>query len=224
MFFKFQLCFVIIVLITEREAVEPNFYEIKTFDVLLDHFSFEYSNKFQLRYLYNDTFADKYNANSPILFYTGNEGDIEFLAKNTGFMWKAAKELKALIVFAEHRYYGKSLPFGEDSYTREHLGFLSTSQALADYADLLTHLNPHKKRPVIAIGGSYGGRLATWMRNKYPHLVIGALASSAPLHNSPGLSPACDLYNRILTYVFRTALGEDNRCVSNLEKLWDVLE
>jgi lysosomal Pro-X carboxypeptidase len=202
-------------------------YEIKNFDVLLDHFSFVNNATFKLRYLINNQYVD--NDESPILFYTGNEGDIELFAQNTGFMWKAASELKAIVVFAEHRYYGKSMPFGNESYKDpQHLGYLSSEQALADYADLLQYLNPNSKRPVIAFGGSYGGMLAAWFRMKYPHLVSGALASSAPVLQFTGVVP-CDIFNRILTSVYKSALNEKDKptnynCVDNIKKIWEVLQ
>ena len=47
-------------------------YQIKEFPALIDHFSYVDNRTFQLRYLINDTFLS--DENSPILFYTGNEG------------------------------------------------------------------------------------------------------------------------------------------------------
>lgn len=204
-------------------------YQVKTFPALLDHFNFVDNRTFSLRYLINNSFvADE---KSPILFYTGNEGDIELFAENTGFMWKLAAELRAMVVFAEHRYYGKSMPFGNDSYKDpQHLGYLTSEQALADFADLLQFLNPEEsRRPVIAFGGSYGGMLAAWFRTKYPHLVTGALASSAPVAQFPGVVP-CDIFNRILTSVYRVALDRNadgtpsGVCVDNIQKAWTVLK
>lgn len=55
------------------------------------------------RYLINDTYWDKHN-DSPIFFYTGNEGNIELFAQNTGFMWEIAEEFKATLgLFARER-------------------------------------------------------------------------------------------------------------------------
>jgi lysosomal Pro-X carboxypeptidase len=197
-------------------------YETRTFETLLDHFSFVDGKTFSMRYLINETFA--LNEKSPILFYAGNEAAIELFAKHTGFIWRAAEELQAIVVFAEHRYYGSSIPQGSSSF--EHL---SIEQALADFADLLMKINPDNLRPVIAFGGSYGGTLAAYFRMKYPHLVTGALASSAPVMEFPGLVP-CDIYFRIITSVFKVSLDKkadgsrNTACADNLKRFWTVLQ
>ncbi|CAO1439472.1 unnamed protein product [Diamesa hyperborea] len=218
---KVVVCIVLLfVLVTQISSAEFK-YQIKEFPALIDHFSYVDNRTFQLRYLINDTYLS--DENSPILFYTGNEGDIELFAANTGFMWKLAPSLNAILVFAEHRYYGKSMPFGADSYkSAAQLGYLTSEQALSDYADLLQFLNPNQKRPVITFGGSYGGMLSAWFRMKYPHLVAGAIASSAPILQFPGVVP-CDIFNRILTSVYKTALKKPD-CATNIQKLWPILQ
>ena len=88
------------------------------------------------------------------------------------------------------------MPFGDLSYSDpNNLRLLTAEQALADYAVLLRWIQtsygpvdvggsgwcPKGGCPVVAWGGSYGGMLASWFRMKYPHLVAGAIASSAPI-------------------------------------------
>lgn len=77
-----------------------------------------------------------------------------------GFVWETAQKFNALVVFAEHRYYGSSLPFGNDSFQNPNITFLTSEQALADYAYLITYLKSTideiSDSPVIAFGGSYG--------------------------------------------------------------------
>jgi len=53
------------------------------------------------------------------LFYAGNEGGIHAFYDNTGFQTDTlALKWNATVVFAEHRYYGTSMPFGEDSFNK----------------------------------------------------------------------------------------------------------
>ncbi|GMY24995.1 lysosomal Pro-X carboxypeptidase isoform X2, partial [Fagus crenata] len=51
--------------------------------------------------------------------------------------------------------------------------------------------------PVVVFGGSYGGMLAAWFRLKYPHIAIGALASSAPILHSDDITPRSSFYDAI---------------------------
>ena len=86
--------------------------------------------------------------------------------ENTGFQREAAEQLGAKVVFMEHRYYGKSVPDKKMTY-------LSAEQALADFADYLDNLKKTENvGPVIALGGSYGGMLAAYIRIKERVLIL----------------------------------------------------
>lgn len=66
--------------------------------------------------------------------------------------------------------------------------------------------------------------LSAWMRLKYPHLVVGSLAASAPVRQFTDVVP-CDIFNRILTGVFSVSSStKDTSCVANIQKLWSVLQ
>jgi hypothetical protein len=93
----------------------------------------------------------------------------------------AAKENGALIVTAEHRYYGKSQPF--TSQTTENLKFLTTDFALEDLAELIQSLRKEMQLsgPWITIGCSYAGSLSAYMRAFYPDLINGSVAVSGPV-------------------------------------------
>lgn len=138
------------------------YYDTKTFTVPVDEFSESIMDTYDMKYLINDTY---YKSGGPMFFYTGNEGFIESFADNTGIMWDLAPLYNALIVFAEHRYYGlpQNRPFGKDSKSSiNHIGYLTPNQALADYAKLITYLKNsvynNTNMKVISFGGSYGGK------------------------------------------------------------------
>ena len=77
-----------------------------------------------MRYLIDWTRFD--NEKGPIIFYAGNEGDVWTFWENSGFMNETlADEFGALVVFAEHRYYGKSMPFGDSSFNEVNLNLLT---------------------------------------------------------------------------------------------------
>ncbi|KAF0698340.1 hypothetical protein As57867_011018, partial [Aphanomyces stellatus] len=106
------------------------------------------------------------------------------------------------------------------------LRFLSSEQALADYAVLVRHVKDTfnaEESPVIAFGGSYAGMLAAWFRMKYPHLVDGAIAASAPLLAFEGQDVDAESYARITTFVGTSAAGAAPNCVSNIRKAQDII-
>ena len=211
-------------------------------DAVVDHYNFRPTvprSKFPLRYLVNldpeeiATAAADFSGDGVksgdidvVLFYAGNEADIWQFANNTGFLFELAESGavgNALVVFAEHRYYGRSFPFDdvddfEDGYSRPrhynslqppyNVSFLTVEQAMADYNQLLLYLRetyklPSAEVPFVVFGGSYGANLAMWLRLKQPNLWAGAVASSpTPLKH---VLRETNGFARILTEVYANA-------------------
>ncbi|KZV14199.1 hypothetical protein F511_44224 [Dorcoceras hygrometricum] len=127
------------------------------------------------------------NSGYPVFAYLGAESPLDDDLEAIGFLTDNAPSFKALLVYIEHRYYGNSRPFGSIQEVVQNdtkRGYFNSAQAIADYAQVLLHVKEQFSAhisPIIVVGGSYGGMLAAWFRLKYPHIALGALASSAPI-------------------------------------------
>eukprot|EP01013_Petalomonas_cantuscygni_P038925 TRINITY_DN70173_c0_g1_i1.p1 TRINITY_DN70173_c0_g1~~TRINITY_DN70173_c0_g1_i1.p1 ORF type:complete len:535 (-),score=30.64 TRINITY_DN70173_c0_g1_i1:154-1758(-) len=174
-------------------------YRERWFAQEVDHFVFRTSvagddgGRWKQRYFVNTDHvpilsSGSSHADFPIFFYAGNEDSIETFISASGALYFYASKAQAAIVFAEHRYYGASFPvspeFPRHSLTPQNISGLTIEQALADYVALANHLRialDVPNAPIIAFGGSYGGALAAFLRQKYPFSFAGAVASSASL-------------------------------------------
>ena len=147
------------------------------------------SPTYKQRYYLNDTAFG--GPGSPIFMIMGGEGAIP---PSTGFFYPwvvdvLAPKFKALVIEPEHRFYGESLPFGNASYGNKAMRLLTPQHALDDAVALL--VSTRKARgctasgkgycPVITFGGSYPGWMSAMMRLRYPGVVDGAYAASAPM-------------------------------------------
>jgi len=92
------------------------------------------------------------------------------------------------------RYYGESWPFPANGITKEQWQFHTVEQVLEDVIyfaqrfsflhpdDHTTSYRPHPSgTPWIAIGGSYPGIRAAYLRIRNPEIIYASWASSAPV-------------------------------------------
>ncbi|KAB0791238.1 hypothetical protein PPYR_03038 [Photinus pyralis] len=160
---------------------EPFPVEDQWFEQYLDHFNPMDNRTFSLRYFENGEF---YRPGGPILLEIGGEVTVEPSSMRSGPNYELGRRMGGMILLLEHRYYGKSDPFGENKTVDEYQ-YLTAEQALEDIAYFIESYKsktPSFRQSKVAVFGcSYAGTLATWMRYKFPHLVDAAWASSAPL-------------------------------------------
>eukprot|EP01017_Pseudomicrothorax_dubius_P007947 TRINITY_DN12562_c0_g1_i1.p1 TRINITY_DN12562_c0_g1~~TRINITY_DN12562_c0_g1_i1.p1 ORF type:complete len:512 (+),score=128.70 TRINITY_DN12562_c0_g1_i1:125-1660(+) len=186
-------------------------YKEKFFDQVLDHYNYQDNtfgfNTFKMRYL--EDLSQWEAGKGPIFFYCGNEGPVTMFYDNSGYLTNNLRnDFKAAIVFAEHRYFGKSQPFGDQSYDKDKVQWLTTEQALADFVYFLKWYKAQlcKDCPLIAFGGSYGGMLASWLRMKFPNVVDGAIASSAPILYFKDITDPAAFYSIVTENYRRSAV------------------
>ncbi|XP_017480308.1 PREDICTED: putative serine protease K12H4.7 [Rhagoletis zephyria] len=153
------------------------------FDQRLDHFDPTNTDTWKQRYFVSMKYFDR-NSDSPVFLQLGGEGEASPVWLEQGQVaTNYAKHFKAAQVLIEHRYYGKSHPTSDMSTAN--LKYLTSEQALQDAASFIEFFkrkhNLSNNNKWIVFGGSYSGSLAAWLRLKYPHLISGAIASSAPV-------------------------------------------
>jgi pimeloyl-ACP methyl ester carboxylesterase len=149
-----------------------------SFDQVIDHFATSASPTFKQRYFVDSSLAT--DANSPVIYYLCGEGTCEG-SVGTDEVDALAARIHAHRVALEHRYYGYSVP--NNSLANDNLKYLSMDQAIEDLATFEQYAQNTLglKGKWISVGGSYSGALSAFYRLKHPELVVGALASSAPV-------------------------------------------
>lgn len=191
------------------------------FDQLIDH-EHPALGTFKQRYFVDESYSD--SPDSPVLYYICGESACSANRLN-GAIKQYASKLHAKMVALEHRYYGKSLP--KPSLSTEDLSYLTTQQALDDLAYFERFMRQEKQwdGQWIAIGGSYAGSLAAYYRMKYPYLVAGAIASSAPVrakenffeydgHISQRVGPDCAERMRSVVRTIESSLDDPEALAS----------
>lgn len=204
---------------------------ISHYSQTLDHFNYRPESylTFKQKYIIYSKHWGGAKTNSPILVHLGDEAPLYDDEINSMILSDYAARLKALLVLIEHRFYGESKPFGMTSMEEvlrnaSVRGYFNSAQAIADYAELILHLKKSFKAhysPVIVSGGSYGGMLAAWFRLKYPHIAIGAFATSAPvLYFDNIISPNHGYYSVVSKDFKETS----ESCYNTIKNSWAVID
>ncbi|XP_031639714.1 putative serine protease K12H4.7 isoform X3 [Contarinia nasturtii] len=175
----------------------------------LDHFNHQNNFTFEMRYLTNNIWFKK---GGPIFIMIGGEWKISAGHILPGqLIYDMAKENNGLLLYSEHRFYGKTQP--TDSTSTENLKYLTVEQSLADLANLIRVITSDKAMNatggVILVGGSYSATMAVWFKQKYPHLVKGVWASSAPLNAKLNYFEYTETVGKSIRKV-----GANEKCVS----------
>lgn len=190
-----------------------------------DHHDASNNRTWRQAYYVNDTFWRGAASGAPVFLCIGGEGQrlsgkSVAWSRRCSLVVEALQRHGALMLALEHRFYGcwsprscPFLPFKEAPPLR----LLSAEQALADMETFHAHatarfgLTPANRW--VAWGASYPGMLASWMRQRYPHLIHAAVASSAPVRAVAAFGE----YNDVVAAAYElSAIGGSTRCAESL--------
>ncbi|XP_058805527.1 putative serine protease K12H4.7 isoform X2 [Phymastichus coffea] len=195
--------------------IGPRILDEKWIEQRLDHFNHRDNRTWQMRYYEEDRY---FNHSGPIFIMLGGEWTINPGFLSNGLMHDLAKQHKALMFYTEHRYYGNSRP--TQNMSTDNMQYLNVDQALADVANFIDNIKFNKNisdSKVVVFGGSYAGNMAAWIRIKYPHLIQGAVASSAPLYAKTEFH---EYYELVTTSLKRY----DADCPTQVQRAFETVE
>lgn len=133
---------------------------------------------FSQRYFLDESYA--LGNDATVLFYLCGQ---ETCSQDVlyGSVRDLAQKYHAKLLAVEHRYYGQSMPVKD--FEPDSMRLLNTQQVLADLVYFENEIKVQNSwtGPWIVVGGSYSGAIAAYYRLKFPNMVVGAIASSAPV-------------------------------------------
>jgi hypothetical protein len=200
-----------------KKSIPSTLIEDKWIIQKLDNFNPLDARTWQMRYMENTEFLQP---GGPIIIFLGGEWEISPGRVTGGHLYDMTKEFNGSLYYTEHRYYGKSRPTKDIS--TENLKFLTIEQALEDvikFIDFIKASTPGlENSKVFVAGGSYSATMAAWIRQKYPHTIDAAWASSAPLDAKVDFKE----YKEVMTESIRIVGGDE--CVSAFEEGFKEIE
>lgn len=198
-------------------------------EAVLDHFSTDDLSETQWSQRFYADASQWGGAGYPVFLYIGGEGPQGPVSPSL-FMYELATEAKALVLALEHRFYGESQPVADMS--DENLRYLTSHQALNDLARFVQYVKSFdpatkdtastpplqlpasaKNSPFVVFGGSYPGALSAWFKLKYPSLIRGAVASSAPVFAEYDFEQYAEVVGTALSYPL---IGGSSQCFSSV--------
>ncbi|KIV87629.1 hypothetical protein PV11_03161 [Exophiala sideris] len=182
----------------QAPAVPPNQDDchFQYYTQAIDHFG-QHNGTFQQKY---NIITDYFKPGGPIFFYQCEE-QIYLDCVDTSIAVSWAQQTNGIAVVLEHRYFGKSAPFGATDPTKqfEEYSYLTLDNVMADSVAFLDYLKKNvtgaTDSKVIVFSGSYGGFLSTVYRQNHPEAIWGAIASAPPANAITNNSKAQDYYN-----------------------------